>query len=269
VEQQVTVLSRCSRSRDLQDRDRTARSTSRATVFKYPDEQGVRDAAMAFWHWYLRDANAAQHEKLGPDTFDVRRRRPGRGAVHALGGQRPFIPKFREVSNRDRSVLPNPIVMGDQIWIYVAGINMEHNGNIDPAAGGQVRTGIGRAILRLDGFMSADAPYEGGEFVTVPLRYEGDALELNLDTSGGGYAQIELLDEGGKPIPGYPGASLLCGNSSRCRCRGNQKRRSLAGSVRLRCYLRDSNSTPSSSGRRLTQRDARAIDRAARRGPCG
>ena len=93
--------------------------------------------------------------------------------------------------------------------------------------------------------MSADAPYEGGEFVTVPLRYEGDTLELNLDTSGGGYAQVELLDEGGKPIPGYTRAeaSLLCGNSVKRPVSWGTRRSigSLAGKLmRLRCYLRDS-----------------------------
>ena len=220
-----------------------------ATVFKYPDEQGLYVMlAMAFWHWYLRDANAALHEKLGPDTFDVRLAagRDGQRFTR-LGGRRPFIPQGPPGSFGAGMiwVLPNPIVMGDQIWIYVAGINMEHNGNIDPAAGGQVRTGIGRAILRLDGFVSADAPYEGGEFVTVPLRHEGDTLELNLDTSGGGYAQVELLDEGGKPIPGYTRAeaSLLCGNSVKMPVSWGTRRSvgSLAGKlVRLRCYLRDS-----------------------------
>lgn len=43
---------------------------------------------------------------------------------------------------------------------------------------------ISRAIMRLDGFISADAPYEGGQLATPSIRFEGSGLELNLDTAG-------------------------------------------------------------------------------------
>jgi hypothetical protein len=92
--------------------------------------------------------------------------------------------------------------MGDELWIYYLGTNQDHSGGLDPAAKRQM-TAISRAVLRLDGFMSAEAAYEGGWLITPPLVFEGSRLELNLDTGAGGVARVELLDAAGKPIPGY------------------------------------------------------------------
>jgi hypothetical protein len=50
------------------------------------------------------------------------------------------------------------------------------------------------AIQRLDGFVSADAPYEGGSFVTPDLIYKGKTLLLNIDTFGTGEAMVEILE---------------------------------------------------------------------------
>jgi hypothetical protein len=60
-----------------------------------------------------------------------------------------------------------------------------------------------RFSLRLDGFVSVNAPYKGGEFTTRPLRFDGTKLEVNYATSAAGTLQVEIQDETGKPIPGY------------------------------------------------------------------
>jgi hypothetical protein len=61
-----------------------------------------------------------------------------------------------------------------------------------------------RCTLRLDGFVSASAPYSGwSEFITPPMTFTGSALELNYSTSGGGSIYVELQDETGTPIPGF------------------------------------------------------------------
>lgn len=57
--------------------------------------------------------------------------------------------------------------------------------------------------LRLDGFISVNAGYEEGEFITKPFRYTGDQLEINFSTSGAGRLRIELQDAEGKPLPGF------------------------------------------------------------------
>ena len=63
-----------------------------------------------------------------------------------------------------------------------------------------------RYSLRLDGFASARAPYEGGEMVTKLMRLEGSQLELNLSTSAIGAIRVEIQDEQGRPLPGFSAA---------------------------------------------------------------
>ncbi len=60
---------------------------------------------------------------------------------------------------------------------------------------------IRRATWRTDGFVSVEAPYRGGEFVTRPLLAAGSGLELNCSTTGGGSIQVEVQDAGGRPLP--------------------------------------------------------------------
>ena len=57
--------------------------------------------------------------------------------------------------------------------------------------------------LRLDGFISINAGFAEGEFLTKPLKFSGSHLELNYSTAGAGQIRAELQDAGGRPIPGY------------------------------------------------------------------
>lgn len=63
--------------------------------------------------------------------------------------------------------------------------------------------GIYCATQRVDGFISIDAAYTGGTLITQPLRFEGNRLSLNLDTTGCGTAKVALLQADGTPIPGF------------------------------------------------------------------
>jgi hypothetical protein len=60
-----------------------------------------------------------------------------------------------------------------------------------------------RYSLRLDGYSSIRATYEGGEFDTKPLTFSGNRLLLNFSTSAAGGIKIAILDESGTPIPGF------------------------------------------------------------------
>ena len=60
-----------------------------------------------------------------------------------------------------------------------------------------------RFTLRIDGFVSVQAPLNGGELLTKPLVFKGDYLVLNLSTSAVGSIQVEIQDESGVPIPGF------------------------------------------------------------------
>lgn len=60
-----------------------------------------------------------------------------------------------------------------------------------------------RHTIRLDGFVSVQAPYSGGELLTKPLVYSGEELTINCATSAAGSIRIELQDEHGEPIEGF------------------------------------------------------------------
>ena len=59
-----------------------------------------------------------------------------------------------------------------------------------------------RYTIRLDGFASVHVPYEGGEFITRPLRFDGDHLQINMSTSASGWIRCEVQDARGTPLPG-------------------------------------------------------------------
>lgn len=62
---------------------------------------------------------------------------------------------------------------------------------------------IERLTLRLDGFSSVRAPYQGGEMLTKPLVFSGDRLVLNYATSAAGSLRVEVQDREGRPVPGF------------------------------------------------------------------
>jgi len=60
-----------------------------------------------------------------------------------------------------------------------------------------------RYTLRLDGFVSVNAPMSGGALVTKPFTFKGTSLLLNFSTAAAGSIRIEVLDQDGNPIPGF------------------------------------------------------------------
>ncbi|MBQ2628377.1 MAG: hypothetical protein IJG13_01740 [Kiritimatiellae bacterium] len=66
-----------------------------------------------------------------------------------------------------------------------------------------------RMTIRLDGFVSVNAPWHGGAVTTKPLTFSAAQggkvarLLLNASTSGAGFIRCEIRDENGKPYPGY------------------------------------------------------------------
>ena len=106
------------------------------------------------------------------------------------------------------------------------------------------QSGIFRATLRRDGFVSADAGYGGGEFTTPPLQFGGARLELNCDGGAGGWLKVEIQDPDGQPLPGYSLADAVAvvGNST-CKpvkwTNQGSVEKLLGQSVRLRFVMRD------------------------------
>ena len=137
--------------------------------------------------------------------------------------------------------------IGDELWMYYTGYNVEHHTMENPPLG----TGAFGAIrMRLDGFASQDAPPTGGPHVpggvltTIPLLFSGNRLELNLNAGAGGWLQVEILGENEQPLPEFSTkeAELLRGNDVRqiVTWRGKADVTSLKGkAVQLRFVGRD------------------------------
>ena len=66
---------------------------------------------------------------------------------------------------------------------------------------------IRRMTVRLDGFVSVNAPYNGGSFTTKFFTFDADGddtrLLLNASTSGAGSISCEIIGEDGNPIQGF------------------------------------------------------------------
>jgi len=63
-------------------------------------------------------------------------------------------------------------------------------------------TSFRRYTLRMDSFVSAQAPLKGGKLLTKPLKFDGSQLEINFSTSAAGSVRVEIQDGAGKPVPG-------------------------------------------------------------------
>ncbi|MBC8354602.1 MAG: hypothetical protein H8E66_21610 [Planctomycetes bacterium] len=62
---------------------------------------------------------------------------------------------------------------------------------------------IRRYTLRLDGFVSVHAGYDGGELISKPIVFSGKRMLLNYSTSAVGSLRVELQDKEGNSIPGF------------------------------------------------------------------
>jgi hypothetical protein len=60
-----------------------------------------------------------------------------------------------------------------------------------------------RSVLRVDGFVSINAPYDGGQMLTKPFMFKGTELMINYSTSAVGSVKVEIQDELGVAIPGF------------------------------------------------------------------
>ena len=108
---------------------------------------------------------------------------------------------------------------------------------------GQPTSHLRRYSLRLDGFASVHAGYDGGEMVTKPLTFQGSKLVLNFATSAAGGVRVEVQRPDGTPIPGFALADCreLIGNEiERAVSFAGGDLDALAGqAVRLRFVMKD------------------------------
>ena len=66
-----------------------------------------------------------------------------------------------------------------------------------------------RLSIRPWGFASVCSGYNGGEVLTKPLIFGGNALHLNYSTSVAGCIHVEIQDLAGKPMEGFAAPDML------------------------------------------------------------
>ncbi len=140
-----------------------------------------------------------------------------------------------------------PIAVGDKLYLYYRGTARRHGKvqrEFDPRISADQDTGtmgIGLATLRLDGFASFGASFDGGRLTSKPFSLVGDELWVNAKADYGRLT-VDLLDAESKPLAGYTAEDCIAieeDSVAICvRWRGGKGLRALAGQpVRLRFAL--------------------------------
>ncbi len=101
-----------------------------------------------------------------------------------------------------------------------------------------------RYSMRIDGFASLSAGYNGGEMITKTFTFEGKELEINYSTSAAGEIKIEFQDKNGNPLPGYTldDCQLIIGNEIKRIVTWNNNpdiKNLMKQPIKMRIYLKD------------------------------
>ena len=199
----------------------------------HPDDRDPTDlqiyglAGFNYEGLYLGLMDMYWSRESGPNerTLDIQLALSRDGKVWWRAGDRKtFMPVGPDGAWDRYTVAPansQPIVMGDEIWIYYRGKgSSRHRGEVpehrrgapwnapghtddsplDPDVPG---SGTGLARLRRDGFVSLDAGPHPGRLLTRPLFFKGTELRLNAD-AGQGRIRAELFTAE-KAAVKYPG----------------------------------------------------------------
>ena len=115
----------------------------------------------------------------------------------------PFIPLGPAGSFEQGSIFSGdrPTIFGDEVRFYYHGVSYTH-GAIDKKVSPSHLTGIGLATLPRDRYVAWQGGAEPGMLRTVPLRFDGRELHLNVDASRGA-TKVALLGPDGSPLPGH------------------------------------------------------------------
>lgn len=125
---------------------------------------------------------------------------------------------------------------GARIWQFGTVRFTEHAGALYGGVEheGGIHDRFLRLSQRLDGFVSLDAGPDGGVAVTKPFTFKGTRLMINAK----GSVRVSMLDESGKPLPGFEGAEAT-GDSVSQEVRLSTLSALEGKVVRLRFELRD------------------------------
>ena len=204
---------------------------------------------MRLWH-YSSDCRSSDFRvndgTCDPATTDVTLSvsRDGGRSFHYVSREAVLSPGISgSWSSKRVWVLPTPYQEGATQTVAYAAYNVDENARID----GPVQvSGLAASRGRLDGMSALATTGFGqvGEALTMPLRFTGSSLELNVDCGGHGWVTVEIADEAGSPLPGFALADSVPTMINSVRARAVWKAGSsvaaLAGkAVRLRFSMKD------------------------------
>lgn len=89
-----------------------------------------------------------------------------------------------------------PVVVGDKLHFYYGGCDGFHDDK-------RVKTAIGLATLRLDGFCSMRAGVDEGWLITRREPFREPVVTINARTASGGVVSAEILDRQNRVVPGF------------------------------------------------------------------
>jgi hypothetical protein len=129
---------------------------------------------------------------------------------------KPIVPRGPDRAFDKDMVFPSSTVVthADKHWLYYGGSNERHGTDeLDPPVFFEPEKFIGVATLRQDGFVYLSAGEEAGTVLTKPFVWEGEVLELNLNTREGELG-IKICDAYGNPVDTGPHRSSVRGVDS-------------------------------------------------------
>jgi hypothetical protein len=120
--------------------------------------------------------------------------------------RKPYLPTgaVGEIDSASAYMHTGMIIRETEIYQYYWGASYTHGGRDTYSKWQGVNMNAVFAVSqRIDGFVSADAEYEGGELLTKLFTFEGNRLIVNIDTTAIGQAVIALVDHEGREIEGF------------------------------------------------------------------
>ena len=178
---------------------------------------------------------------------------------------RPFVPRGGEDSydRFDIETPSQPLVVGDEVWIYYGGMNVHHDwwilgkeeGLDVPEAHDATMAENGHhlclATMRLDGYVSLDATVREGWIETKPIFSTGAHLFINGRCHNNGYIKVEVMDTWNNVWEEYgrDKCEAFTGDAVRHRVAwsGHETVSEVPGAVKLRSICKTQNCTGFSS----------------------
>ena len=90
-----------------------------------------------------------------------------------------------------------PLVVGDELWFYYTGWDQIH----EDYKG--IKSAVGLATLRLDGFCSMHAGSKEGWLISRREVFNTPKVTINANCAKGGYVTAEVVDRYNRIIPGF------------------------------------------------------------------